>query len=119
MLYDTEPDKEAGELEAEATVHAHSQRKRISDYDQLYVWHILIGNNLVGATSPTNGKSWLKPHYGCLLPDSLIVKEVNRVSDVEITGDNLRAILKRFQGTRGPYDPENLPGSKAPRKTRK
>ena len=99
---------EADLIEADDTAQdTKSQRKRISDYDQLYVWHILIGNNLVGATSPTNGKSWLKPHYACLLPDSLIVKEVNRVSDVEITGDNLRAILKRFQGTRGHYDPEN------------
>lgn len=120
MLLDQESAVEADLIEAESSVlDTKSQRKsstRLSDSDQLYVWHILIGNNLVGALSPTNSKSWLKPHYECLLPDSLIVREVNRVSDVEITVDTLKAIVRRFQGTRGPYDPANLPSSKTPRK---
>lgn len=97
------------DIEPDTTTH-EPKRKRLTDEDQLYLWCLLLQNNLVGQISPGNGKDRRsKVKYACLLPDSLIVNEINRVSDVEITGDMLRAIVRRFQGTKPPYDSSDLP----------
>jgi hypothetical protein len=113
MLYDSTSAVDADFGVAEETAHdtKTTPRRRLSDEEQLYVWCLLLQNNLVGQTNIPGyrERKKYKPHYERLLPDSLILQEVNRKSDVEVSLDMLKAICKRFQGTRPPYDSFNLP----------
>ena len=113
MFLDSTSAIEADLSEADVTAHdtKNAPRRRLSDEEQLYVWCVLLQNNLVGQTNVPGyrERKTFKRQYERLLPDSLILQEVNRKSDVEVSLDMLKAICKRFQGTRPPYDSSNLP----------
>lgn len=89
------------------------ERIRLSYEDQLYVWGVLIQNNLAGKIAPAlKHDRRTKPEYAILIPEHLCLQAFNSVSDIgPITINQLKAAAKTFRFLEPPH-PSFPPDSK-------
>ncbi len=76
---------------------------KLSYEDQLYVWCLLLRNNLAGKIAPAHPWDRRQTEYVLLVPDTIAVAEVNDVLDTPITVAHLPSILARFRHLDPPY----------------
>jgi hypothetical protein len=81
------------------------ERIRLSYEDQLYVWCVLLQNNLAGRIAPQSRHDRrTNTEYSILIPEHLCLQEFNHLSDIgPITINQLRATAKTFRYLKPPY----------------
>lgn len=100
MLFESQLLTEPSITEADEPAHTSTKAQpvRLSDEEQRYIWALLLKNNFVGRVWPVYTWDDDEPLYELLIDRDLVVRELNEVSDLPISAQQLRTIVARFGG---------------------